>query len=419
MTEKIIAAHSGRSNVRPGEILDVDVDILMIHDFFLWPQHIQALDELGVERIWDPEKVAIVFDHAVPAFTAGWAKKHERARQWLRSQGIEKFWDVGQGGVSHQIASEVGLVWPGMVFVNSDPQVTLNGAFGALAVSFNSLEVMVTGKGWCRVPETVRVELQGELPAGVTGRDVFLATVAAVGIDDCIYRMLEFAGPGVRSLSVDDRMTLCDLVAIAGSKSAIIEADEATTDYLQFRVERPYEIVRSDPDAEYHKVVDLHLDRVEPMVVSPPDPLNAQPLTEMLGRPVNVGFIGSCAGARMEQLRVVARILEQRPVASGFRLIIQPPSKELQLQMAEEGLTEVFMRAGAMIEPPGCGMCWGGGANLAAGEVCIASGTMNNPGRMGSTSSEVYLANEAICAATAVEGRIADPRAYDLEASVV
>ncbi|MBI4581599.1 MAG: 3-isopropylmalate dehydratase large subunit [Planctomycetes bacterium] len=412
ISEKIIAAHSGRDSVTPGEVLYVEPDILMIHDFFIYPRYINALEELGVERIWEPDKVAIVFDHAAPEFNSEWAEKHARSREWVTSQGITKFWDVGQGGVSHQMASEVGLVWPGMVFVNSDPHVTLNGAFGAFAVSFNTLEVLVTGKGWCRVPETIRVDLHGALPPAVTGRDLFLATVRTLGAENMIYHVVEFAGPGLSTLPLDERMTVCDLLVLAGVKTAIIEPDQIALDYLAKHTDRPLTPVRSDPDARYLKTVELNLSELEPMVVAPPNPFNAHPLGDLVGTEITVGFIGSCAGARMDQLRVAASILKGRRVHPGVRLLIQPPSLELQLNMASEGLTEIFLRAGAVLNPPGCGMCWGGGSTLADSDVCLASNTMNNPGRMGSARARIFHANEAIIAASAVEGRITDPRTY-------
>jgi 3-isopropylmalate/(R)-2-methylmalate dehydratase large subunit len=389
-------------------------DLLIMHEFFIYPQTIQTMEKLGLDRIWDPQRTMVVFDHAAPAPSTKWAEKHRRAREWVRQQGIEHFYDMGSG-ISHQIAAELGLVRPGMFVANGDPHVTAYGGLGAFAPTLGSqtqLELVLTGETWFQVPETIRITLEGQLRPGVTARDVFTGLMNEIGVDGALEMSMWFTGPAVAEMDIDQRMTLCDLAPLAGASNAIVEPDAVTASYLSTRTREPWHAIETGPEARVARDVELALDTLVPMVCLPPDPLDAVPVSKVKPRPVDQGFIGSCAGGRMDEMRVAAEVLQGRHIHPRTRLLITPASREIHFQLIREGLAEVFVSAGATLSSPGCGACMGLTGALDDGEVCVANSTQNIQGRMGSLSADIYLANAAVVAASCVAGQLADPRPY-------
>jgi 3-isopropylmalate/(R)-2-methylmalate dehydratase large subunit len=391
----------------------IQPDLVIAHEFFIYPQTVMAMEELGIERIWDPDRTMVVFDHATPAPNTKWAKKHAEARRWVRKQGIKHFYDIGYG-ISHQIAAELGLVRPGMFVANGDPHVTAYGALGAFAPAIGSqtqLELILTGETWYQVPETIHFIIQGQLPLGVTARDVFTGVMNEIGLDGALEKAMWFDGPAIAQMDMDQRMTLCDLAPLAGASNAIVAADDVTADYLADRTSEPWLSIEP-AGTPASSQMEYNLEGLAPLVNRPPDPVTAVPVTEVEPRPINQGSIGSCAGGRMDEMRIAAQVLRNRQITSGVRLIVTPASREVQSTLIKEGLAETFIAAGASLESPGCGTCMGFKGALDDGEVCVANSTQNIQGRMGSLSADIYLANAAVVAASCVEGRIADPRPY-------
>jgi homoaconitate hydratase family protein len=413
ITEQILARMAGRATVSPGEYVMIRPDLLIAHEFFIFPQTVVAMEKLGLEQIWDPDRTMVVFDHAAPAPNTKWAKKHAEARRWVRQHGIKHFYDIGCG-ISHQIAAELGLVRPGMFVANGDPHVTAYGALGTFAPAIGTqtqLELILTGETWYQVPETIRFLIQGRLPPGVTARDVFTGVMNQIGLDGALEKAMWFDGPAVADMDMDQRMTLCGLAPLAGASNAVVAADQVTADYLAGRTSEPWQPIEP-AGAPASSQVEFHLEGLVPLVNLPPDPVTAVPVTEVEPRPINQGSVGSCAGGRMDEMRIAARVLQGRQIKPGVRLIVTPASREVQLRLIQEGLAEIFVSAGATLGSPGCGTCMGFTGALDDGEVCIANSTQNIQGRMGSLLAEIYLANAAVVAASCIEGRIADPRPY-------
>ncbi len=397
-----------------GDYVMIRPDLLIMHELFIYPQTIEAMERLGLDRIWDPERTMLVFDHAAPAPTSKWAHKHRRAREWARQQKIRHFYDLGSG-ISHQIAAELGLVRPGMFVANGDPHVTAYGGLGAFAPTLGSqtqLELVLTGETWYQVPSTIRFTVEGHLPAGVTARDVFVGIMNEIGVDGALETSMWFTGQAVADMDIDQRMTLCDLAPLAGAANAIVEPDDVTAAYVSARTTEPWAPIHTGPHEPVERDVFFDLDSLVPLVCFPPDPVNGVPITEIEPRPVDQGFIGSCAGGRMDELRLAALVLKGRQIKRGTRLLVTPASREIHLRLIREGLADIFVSAGASLSSPGCGACMGFTGALDDGEVCVANSTQNIQGRMGSLSADIFLANAAVVAASCVEGRLADPRPY-------
>jgi len=411
--EKILAKASGKQEVSAGEIVEASIDVAMIHDL-TGPLAIQSFRSIGAKKVWDRNRIVVILDHLVPASSVRSATLHKIVRGFVEEQGIENFYDVGRGGVCHQVMPERGHVRPGEVIVGADSHTCTYGAFGAFATGIGSTEmaaVFTTGKLWFRVPEVIKVNVTGSLPDLVTAKDVTLKTVGEIGADGAIYNGLEFGGSMIRDMSVDGRMVLCNMAVEMGAKAGIIEPDQKTLDYVKSRTDVPFTPLKSDADAEYERVVDLDVSELEPQVAVPHSVDNVKPVSEVEGTKVDQVFIGSCTNGRLEDLRVAAQILKGRKVADGVRLLVIPASQEIYLNALNEGLVKTFMEAGATICNPNCGPCLGGHMGiLADGEACISSSNRNFVGRMGSTKSYVYLASPATVAASAVKGEIVDPR---------
>jgi 3-isopropylmalate/(R)-2-methylmalate dehydratase large subunit len=411
--EKILANASGKKHVSPDDIVEANIDVAMTHDL-TGPLAIKSFREIGAKKVWDKDKVVIILDHLVPASSVISAGLHKIVRNFAEEQGIKNFYDVGRGGVCHQVMPEKGHVRPGEVIVGSDSHTCTYGAFGAFATGIGSTEmaaVFATGKLWFRVPEVIKIDVTGKFQKWVTAKDMTLNIIGKIGADGAIYKGLEFGGSTIRDLTIDGRMVLCNMAVEMGAKAGIIEPDQKTLDYVKARTDKPFNPVKSDKDATYERVVDVDVSELEPQVAVPHSVDNIKPVTEVEGTEVNQAFIGSCTNGRLEDLQSAAQILKGKKINRNVRLIVIPASQEIYLNALNEGLIKTFMEAGATIGNPNCGPCLGGHMGIMAdGEACISTSNRNFIGRMGSTKSFVYLASPATVAASALTGTITDPR---------
>ena len=411
--EKILANSSGKQEVSPGEIVEAKIDMAMTHDL-TGPLAIKSFHEIGAKKVWDSNKVVIIIDHLVPASSVISAELHKTVRNFAEEQHIQNFYDVGRGGVCHQVMPEKGHVRPGEVIVGSDSHTCTYGAFGAFATGIGSTEmaaVFATGKLWFRVPEVIKVDVTGKFKKLVTAKDLTLNIVGKIGADGAIYKGLEFGGSTIRDMTIDGRMVLSNMAVEMGAKAGLIEPDKKTVDYVKARTDKPFTPVKSDPDSIYEKIVDVDVSELEPQVAVPHSVDNVKPVSEVEDVKVDQAFIGSCTNGRIEDLRVAAKILKGKKIARGVRLVVIPASQEIYLNAINEGLIKTFMDAGATVGNPNCGPCLGGHMGiLAEGEACISTSNRNFIGRMGSTKSFVYLASPATVAASAITGKITDPR---------
>jgi len=415
ITEKILAAHCGREIVRPGELINAEIDVIMCHDVTTTPA-IDMLAEKGLSKIAYPERVVIMPDHFVPNKDIKSAEMVAKIRRWAKEQGIEQFYDLGRHGVCHALLPEQGYVRPGTTIICGDSHTSTHGALGAFSTGVGSTDLaatLATGELWFKVPETILFRLSGKLGKGVYAKDVILEIIRQIGVDGALYKTMEFTGELIDDLSVEARMTICNMAIEAGGKSGIINPDQKTIDYVKSRTDEPFNIFRSDSDAKYDQVIDIDVSDLEPIVAFPHLPSNGKPVSQAGNIPVDQAYLGSCTNGRIEDMRVAAEILKDKKVASGTRMIVVPATTDIWKQANKEGLLDIFMNAGATVSAPTCGACLGGHMGIiAAGERCISSTNRNFVGRMGSPKSEVYLASPATVAASAIEGKIADPRKY-------
>jgi 3-isopropylmalate/(R)-2-methylmalate dehydratase large subunit len=415
LTEKILARSSGQATVKAGDIVRAQVDLAFAQDTTM-PLAVIELRRMEVDRVFDPDKVAIVCDHFVPNATVDSAEKTKLLREFAREQGLSHYYEAGRGenfGIEHALLPEEGLIRPGMVIVGGDSHTTSFGALGAFASGFGSTDVaaaMALGETWLRVPETMLFVYEGQLGPWVTGKDLILYTIGAIGVAGALYRAMQFSGPVIRSLSIDQRLTICNMGVEAGAKNAIVAADEETQRYLAERGILDVPLLDGDPDAEYHSVTKIDVSELEPQVACPSLPDNVHPVGDVTGTPLDAVFIGSCTNGRIEDLRIAARILDGRRVCGDVRLIVIPATQQIFVQALREGLLETFAEAGAAVSTPTCGPCFGGHMGLlAAGERVISTSNRNFVGRMGHPESEVYLSSPAVAAASALTGRITHP----------
>jgi len=411
--EKILARASGKGEVSPGEIVEASIDVAMIHNL-TGPLAIESFRKIGAKKVWDNQRIVIILDHIVPASSVKSAELHKVVRKFVEEQKIGDFYDVGQGGVCHQVMPEKGHVRPGELIVGADSHTCTYGAFGAFATGIGSTEiaaVFVTGTLWFKVPEVIKVNVTGRFQNFVTPKDLILDIISRIKADGAIYNGLEFAGPTIGNMSIDGRMVLCNMAVEMGAKTGITEPDETTLNYVKSRTTKPFKPVKSDPDAIYKRVLDVDVTDLEPQVSCPHSVDNVKPVSEVDEVEVDQAFIGSCTNGRLEDLRLAARFLEGRKVCKGVRLLVAPASQEVYLEALKEGLIKTFLEAGAIVCNPTCGPCLGGHLGLLApGEICISSSNRNFVGRMGSPKAYVYLASPATVAASAVTGKITDPR---------
>lgn len=411
LAEKILAAKTGRDSVSPGEIVNPEPDRVMSHDNSA--AIAGTFEKMGVARVWDPGRIVIVLDHAVPPPNNAHAENHRRIRQFVSDQGIEDFFDINHG-VCHTVMCENGLAEPWALIVGSDSHMLTQGALGAFAAGIGRTEtasVWALGRIWLRVPTTIRVRVHGQLGPMITAKDVALRLLAEVGAAGFDYRAVEFEGEAIDAMSVDERMVLCNLMAEAGAKTALVAPDDKTREWLQGRVEGDWAPLEPDSDAEYERTIELAVGDLEPHVALPHSPANGRPIAESAGTPIDQVFIGSCNGGLFDDLRRAAEVLKGQRVASGTRLVVIPASWKIYRQAMEGGIISTFIEAGAVICNPGCGPCLGAHQGcLAAGEKCLSTSNRNFCGRMGCRDAEIYLAGPTVAAATAIAGKIADPR---------
>jgi 3-isopropylmalate/(R)-2-methylmalate dehydratase large subunit len=413
LAEKILARASGRERVLPDQIVIARVDLAMSHENADLVR--KSFLEIGVERVWDRSKIVIVFDHRVPAESEKTATTHKAVREFVAAQGIEHFYDVGRGGICHQVLPEEGHVRPGMVIAGTDSHTTTHGAFGAFATGIGATEmagVWTEGTLWFKVPSTLRVEAEGEFRPWICAKDLILHLIGKLGAAGADYRAVEFDGPAIRRMSVASRMVLCNLAMEMGAKVAFTPVDEILLDYLRPRVRETLDTIATDPDASYERVirVDAGADLREPQIACPHAVDRVQPLSALGEVPVDQAVLGSCTNGRLEDLEVAARIVAGRAVHPRTRLIVIPASQRVYREAMRLGYLETLVAAGAMINPPGCGPCVGVHQGiLAAGETCVSSTNRNFHGRMGSKDSFVYLASPAVVAASAIAGKLAHP----------
>lgn len=411
--EKILANSAVKPEVTPGEIVETNIDVAMIHDL-TGPLAIKSFHQIGAKKVWDNNKIVIILDHLVPASSVISAGLHKIVRNFADEQNIKNFYDVGRGGVCHQVMPEKGYVRPGEVIVGSDSHTCTYGAFGAFATGIGSTEmaaVFATGKLWFRVPQVIKVDISGKFQKLVSAKDLTLKIVGTIGADGAIYKGLVFGGSTIQDMTIDSRMVLTNMAVEMGAKVGIIEPDQKTLDYVKTRTSKPLNPVNSDPDATYEKVVNMDISDLEPQVAVPHSVDNVKSVSEVEDIEINQGFIGSCTNGRLEDLREAAKILKGKKISKSVRLIVIPASQEIYLNAINEGLINLLMNAGAIIGNPNCGPCLGGHMGIMAdGEACISTSNRNFIGRMGSTKSYVYLASPATVAASALTGKITDPR---------
>lgn len=411
MTEKIFAKHAGLAEVEPGQLIKCKLDLVLGNDITT-PPAIQEFNKIG-KPVFHPEKIALVPDHFTPNKDIKSAGMAKTVRDFARRHKIKHYFEVGQMGIEHVILPEKGLVAPGDLIIGADSHTCTYGALGAFATGVGSTDMgaaMATGETWFKVPPSIRVELQGALKPGVTGKDVILTLIGEIGVDGARYQALEFCGEGVKSLTMTDRLTISNMAIEAGAKNGIFPVDDRTLAYVQNRVNRPYEVVCADADAAYVRTVTIKLDALEPVVALPHLPENVKKVRELEEVKIQQVVIGSCTNGRLEDMEQAAGVLKGHKVHEDVRAIVIPGSQAVYLEAMRRGYIETFIEAGAVVSTPTCGPCLGGYMGiLAAGERCVSTTNRNFRGRMGHVDSEVYLAGPYVAAASAVLGRIALP----------
>jgi 3-isopropylmalate/(R)-2-methylmalate dehydratase large subunit len=411
MAEKILARASGQESVSPGEIVDASVDLLYMHEMLALA--IAPFDEIGAGRVWDPEKIVVTLDHWVPPPNEQIAKMHQSIREFCAKYGVTRFHDIGDHGIIHQLIAERGYAHPWDLVIGSDSHTNTVGAVGAFAAGIGATEtaaVLSTGRLWLRVPETMRVKVEGRLDRMTTAKDVILRVLKETGDDGATYMAVEFGGSTVDEMRMNERLTLCNMTTEMGAKAGMMAADDTTKEYLA-HTGREFQPISADEGASCKETVEFDVDGMGPLVASPPNPANVVPVEEVAGTKVDMAFLGSCTNARIEDLRQAAGILKGERVDRHVRLIVSPASQRIYRQALKEGLVDVFMDAGATFANSTCGPCFGGHLGiLAPGEVSISSSNRNYPGRMGSPEADVYLASPVTVAASAIHGEITDPR---------
>jgi homoaconitate hydratase family protein len=412
LSEKILGKKAGKE-VSAGEVVTVAPDYCLSHDNSA--AIIGEFKKVGVARVKAPGKLVIILDHIVPAADEKYAQNHKTIREFVAAQGLPNFFDI-QHGVCHQVLSEASFALPGKLIVGSDSHTTTYGAFGAFAAGIGRTEaasIWATDEIWLRVPETLRIEFSGKLPAGVYAKDVILKIIGDNGADRANYEAIEFTGSAAGGFSLASRMVMANMAAEMGAKNGYFEPDEKTLEWVKARARADYEVVRSDRDAKYEAVLKYDLSALEPQIACPHTVDNVKPVREVEGKPFHQALIGTCTNGRLEDLEVAAAILKGRKINPRVRALVLPASREVYVEAMKKGLLETLSEAGCVILNPGCGPCLGAHEGLlAAGEVVVSTSNRNFRGRMGNRDSEIYLASPATAAASALEGKITDPRKH-------
>jgi 3-isopropylmalate/(R)-2-methylmalate dehydratase large subunit len=412
ITEKILLAHTNLQNIVPGQLINARVDIALGNDITA-PIAIKEFRKAGGRKVFDKDKVVLVLDHFTPNKDINSAMQCKFVREFAREQNITHFYEGGNVGVEHALLPEAGIVLPGDLVIGADSHTCTYGGLGAFATGVGSTDLaaaMLTGELWFKVPQSMKFIISGSLQKWVSGKDLILNIIGRIGVDGALYKAMEFAGETIDNLPLADRLSMANMAIEAGAKNGIFPPDEITREYVEQRAKRKYTFYSSDKDAVYSEVIEIDAGKIEPQVAFPHLPSNVKSISQAGNVRIDQSLIGSCTNGRIEDLRIAARILKGRKAAAAVRLIVVPATPAIYRQALQEGLLETFMDAGAIISPPSCGACLGGHMGiLAEGERAIATTNRNFVGRMGHPKSEVYLASPAICAASAVLGRIVSP----------
>ncbi len=416
MAEKILAAHAGLEEVVPGQLIECNLDLVLSNDVTA-PIAIKEFKKIGVEKVFDPTKIALVPDHYVPNKDIKSAEQAKMTRDFAREQGITHYYEVGCMGVEHALLPEQGVVGAGDLIIGADSHTCTYGALGAFSTGVGSTDAAVgyaTGKAWFKVPESLLFNIEGELRPGVTGKDIILHIIGMIGVDGALYQAMEFRGSAIEGLTMDERLSISNMAIEAGGKAGLIPVDDVTRKYMDGRTERPYTEYHSDPDAVYAKVYNIDAQDIVPTVAFPHLPSNTRPASEARDIVIQQSVIGSCTNGRIKDMRQAAAVLKGHKVHRDVRCIIIPATQQVYRQCIKEGLMDIFLDANCAVSTPTCGPCLGGYMGiLAAGERSIATTNRNFVGRMGDPTSEVYLSSPAVAAASAVLGHIGLPEDLD------
>ncbi len=411
MTQKILAYHAGLDKVSAGELINAKLDIVLGNDITT-PVAVNEFKKAGFDKVFDKDKIAIVLDHFVPNKDIKAAEQSKQCREFACAHCVSHFYDVGKMGIEHALLPEQGVVTAGDCIIGADSHTCTYGALGAFSTGVGSTDMaagMATGMAWFKVPSAIKFVLKGSLPYNCSGKDVILTIIGMIGVDGALYKSMEFVGEGVKSLSMDDRLCICNMAIEAGAKNGIFPVDEVTMAYMKGRCEREPMIFEADEDAEYERTIEIDLSEIYPTVSCPHLPENTKPASELSDIKIDQVVIGSCTNGRMEDMEAAYKILNGKQVADGVRCIIIPATMEIMKECVKRGYVTAFMDAGAVVSTPTCGPCLGGYMGiLAAGERCIATTNRNFVGRMGHVESEVYLASPYTAAASAVTGYITE-----------
>jgi 3-isopropylmalate/(R)-2-methylmalate dehydratase large subunit len=412
MAEKILAKASAKKSIEAGEIVMANINVAMTHDL-TGPLSVESFKKIGVKKVWDPEKIVVIFDHQVPADSIEAAQNHIIMREFVKKQGINNFYDVNEG-VCHQVLPEKGHILPGEVVVGTDSHTCTHGALGAFATGIGSTDmamVFATGKLWFKVPETIKFQIEGSLNDYVSAKDVILNIIGKIGADGATYKACEFSGETTKEMSISERMVLCNMAIEMGGKTGLVEPDDKTIKYLEGCSNKKYEIMKTDDDAKSLQTMQIDVNNLEPQVACPHHVDNVKSISEVEGINVDQVFLGSCTNGRLEDLRTAAQIIKGQHIAKNVRMLVIPASREIYTKAMDEGLLKIFVDSGALICNPCCGPCLGGHVGLlGAGEVSLSTSNRNFKGRQGSPDAEVYLSSAAVAAASAIKGSLMDPR---------
>ena len=412
MAEKILAKASAKKSIEAGEIVMANINVAMTHDL-TGPLSVESFKKIGVKKVWDPEKIVVIFDHQVPADSIEAAQNHIIMREFVKKQGINNFYDVNEG-VCHQVLPEKGHILPGEVVVGTDSHTCTHGALGAFATGIGSTDmamVFATGKLWFKVPETIKFQIEGSLNDYVSAKDVILNIIGKIGADGATYKACEFSGETTKEMSISERMVLCNMAIEMGGKTGLVEPDDKTIKYLEGCSNKKYEIMKTDDDAKSLQTMQIDVSNLEPQIACPHHVDNVKSISEVEGINVDQVFLGSCTNGRLEDLRTAAQIIKGQHIAKNVRMLVIPASREIYTKAMDEGLLKIFVDSGALICNPCCGPCLGGHVGLlGAGEVSLSTSNRNFKGRQGSPDAEVYLSSAAVAAASAIKGSLMDPR---------
>jgi len=404
---KILAEKSGRDEVSAGEIVNAKIDLAEVNDLYL--QVIKSFHEMGGKKVWDPDKVTFVFDHYSPTPTIKAADNHKKMREFCDEQGIEKLFDINKG-ICHQVMPEAGLVYPGMLLVATDSHTTTHGSFGAFGTGVGATDlatILLEGELWFKVPEVIKININGKLQDGVMAKDIILHILGELGQDAAVYKAVEFAGPVVENLEQAERMVLCNMAVEMGAKTSYIKPDKVTREYLADRVDKDYTVYETDPDFEYEKIYDFDVSDLESVTAAPHSIDNVINVKDAGDVKIDQVFIGTCTGGRVNDIKTAAEILKGKKIAKGVRMIVIPASDEVMRESIKKGYIDILMESGATISAPGCGPCLGAHQGvIAAGETCVSTSSRNFPGRMGSTDAKIYSASPATAAYSALYGKL-------------